>query len=202
MEKSRVDGMMKGGDLESEESVDDVNDVVDMAEGVTDGVEAPGTGFSAVVDTASATRSGTVQFTNKEMQLMENACSHDSAMNAPMLVAWIFKNVEEEPTLVSGLKYLLMHLNTGEGCRIFQKHNACDTVIRAHHHYRTHVQVQQLCVSIFKQFLDCNLTRDELINNSVTLLRVVFNIAHLFMSSVSHVEAACRYAKCIIAAHI
>jgi hypothetical protein len=79
------------------------------------------------------------------------------------------------------------------GCRIFQKHSACETVVRAHNHYRTHVQIQQLCINIFKQLLDCNLTRNALIDDSPVLMKVCFNIGHLFMSSASHVDASCRY---------
>jgi hypothetical protein len=88
---------------------------------VTEGVEAPGTGFSAVIDSSmlsgegTASKSGNINFTAEELALMNNACSHDSVTNAPMLVAWIYKNVDEEPTLIAGLKYLLMHLSTGDG---------------------------------------------------------------------------------------
>lgn len=81
------------------------------------GVEAPGTGFSAIVDSSisGGQKSGSVGFTNKELDLINNASSQENVMNAPMLVAWIFKNVDEEPTLIAGLKYLLAHLTTGEG---------------------------------------------------------------------------------------
>ena len=71
------------------------------------GVEAPGTGFSASVDSASvgSFTSKAVNFTAKEEQLLRDANTHESSFNAPMLITWIYKNVDEEPTLITGIAY-------------------------------------------------------------------------------------------------
>ncbi len=67
----------------------------------------------------------TVQFTPQEEKVLSEAGTLGSSFNAPMLITWVYKNVQEEPTLILGLKYIMSHLELGEGCDLLQRHGWC-----------------------------------------------------------------------------
>jgi len=52
----------------------------------------------------------------REEEAIREACSEEGSFNAPMLVAWLLKHCDEEPTAVNGLTFLLKHLESGDGC--------------------------------------------------------------------------------------
>ena len=52
----------------------------------------------------------------REEEAIREACSEEGSFNAPMLVAWLLKHCDEEPTTVNGLTFLLNHLESGDGC--------------------------------------------------------------------------------------
>jgi len=52
----------------------------------------------------------------REEEAIREACSKEGSFNAPMLVAWLLKHCDEEPTTVNGLTFLLNHLESGDGC--------------------------------------------------------------------------------------
>lgn len=56
---------------------------------------------------------------------MSEAGSHEGSFNAPVLVAWLLKHYDEEPTAVSGLQFVLKHLQTGEGCYLMNRYSSC-----------------------------------------------------------------------------
>lgn len=123
---------------------------------------------------------------------MKQINSPASAYNAPMLMSWLIKHIKEEHTATNGLKLLLKHVQTGEGCQLMYTHGAVDCCLRASQFYRNCAvadDVQLDCISILRQLLDCNFTRDAIICDT-RVLRAAFNIGHTYMSSKPHVEQA------------
>jgi len=68
---------------------------------------------------------------------MENAAKTDSNVNAPMLSSWLYKNVHEEPTVLSGMMFLQQHLDGAEGCELMLKHDILGVIQKVHNFYRT-----------------------------------------------------------------
>ena len=126
-----------------------------------------------------------------EDRAMESAARTDSNFNAPMLSSWLYKNVHEEPTIVTGMAFLQQHLESGEGCELMLKHDIIGAIQRIHDFYKDHPPLQLQCVTAMRKMLECNPTRDRIIS-STGPLRMVFNIAHVHMNSRSHVEQALR----------
>jgi hypothetical protein len=131
-------------------------------------------------------------FLSQEDKAMDDAQSTNSIANIPMLVTWLGQNITEEPTAIRGLKFMLNHLETGEGCAVLMSHNAVDIVMQVQSYYKTYPDIQLNVLSIFDRLLACNYTRAALIDNSVEVLRLTFSIGHRFMYSLPHVEAALR----------
>lgn len=125
-----------------------------------------------------------------EDRAMEFAASTASSFNAPMLCSWLYKNVHEEPTVLSGMKFLKNHLRSGEGCQLMVKHDIVGAIEKIYLHYRQHPPLQFQCVAALRILLDCNLTRDLITNKSIKVLRIAFSIAHLHMNSRTHVDEA------------
>ena len=122
---------------------------------------------------------------------MEYAGSVESSFNAPMLMSWLYKNHKEEPTVLTGMGFLLHHLEKAEGCALMLKHGAIGTLKHIHLHYREHPPLQLQCVTALGRLLECNITRDDVIANTEAL-RMAFNIAHVHMNSRAHVDTAAR----------
>jgi hypothetical protein len=114
-----------------------------------------------------------------------------SALNAPMLVTQLSKHFDEVSTAISALGFVLKHAEEGEGCVLLLKYGILSTIFKVHLHepYVDHKEIQLLVASVLKQLLECNYTRDSLIDN-LDVLRVTFSIAHRFMSSADHVTAS------------
>ena len=127
-----------------------------------------------------------------EDKALEYAGSLESSFNAPMLMSWLYKNHKEEPTVLTGMGFLLHHLETAEGCALMLQHNAVGALRRIHLHYREHPPLQLQCITALCQLLDCNFTREEIVSNSTEALRMAFNVAHLHMNSRAHVDTAMR----------
>lgn len=122
---------------------------------------------------------------------MEYAGSLESSFNAPMLMSWMYKNYKEEPTTLTGMGFLLHHLEKAEGCALMFKHGAVGALNRIHMHYREHPPLQLQCITALGRMLECNFTRDDIISNT-DALRIAFNVAHLHMNSRAHVDTAVR----------
>lgn len=123
---------------------------------------------------------------------MKQINSPASAYNAPMLMSWLIKHIKEEHTATEGLKLVLKHVQSGEGCQLMFTHGAVDCCLRAVQVYRNSEvadAVQLDCITILRQLLDCNFTRSAIISDT-RVLRAVFNIGHSYMSSKQHVEQA------------
>lgn len=61
----------------------------------------------------------------REEEAIREACSEEGSFNAPMLVAWLLKHCDEEPTTVNGLTFLLNHLESGDGCFLMVRRSCC-----------------------------------------------------------------------------
>ena len=127
-----------------------------------------------------------------EDKAMEYASSLESSFNAPMLMSWLYKNYREEPTVLTGMGYLLHHLEKGEGCALMLKHDAVGALNRIMQYYREHPPLQLQCVTALCRLLDCNYTRDDIIGESTQALNMAFSVAHLHMNSRAHVDTAAR----------
>ncbi len=124
-------------------------------------------------------------------QAMKEANVEESRYNAPMLVSWIYKHLDEELTTTQGLNYMLKQVETGEGCELMLKNSAVDCVMAAAEAWRTRPDLTLMCASIIRKLLDCNFTRPALLGD-IALLRKSFGFGHTFMSSIAHVEEACN----------
>lgn len=126
---------------------------------------------------------------SQEEQALKDMCELRSVYNAPMLVSFVFKNVHEEPTLVTGMNFMLTHMESGEGCDVLLANGAIEAVVKAHSFYKDNPTVHFLCVSILRRLLDCNFTRDKIIG-STDIMRIAFGIGHVYMDKEAHVEMA------------
>jgi len=131
---------------------------------------------------------------NAEDIAMEQAGSVDYAFNAPMLSSWLYKHVHEEPTVITGMNFLLNHLESPEGCELMVKHDILGAIKKVHEYsqYKDHPILQLNCVTAIRKLLDCNFTRDNLIKKSTLALRIAFNISHVHMNNKNHVEQGMR----------
>lgn len=146
-------------------------------------------GPKAQWDALRGTSGRTEETVSHEDTAMENAAKTDSNFNAPMLSSWIYKNVHEEPTVISGMAFLQQHLDGAEGCELMVKHDILGAIQRVHNFYKDHPPLQLQCVTAIRKLLDCNFTRDSIISSTLAL-RISFNIAHVHMNSKSHVLQA------------
>lgn len=124
-------------------------------------------------------------------QLMQKANSEDSSLNGPMLISWTHKNCASQRTALSGLNYLLRTLFTGEGCVLFHRHEGCETILKAYNLHPKDPEILLTSLKLWCQLLDCNFTRDFLLNDTV-VLQAVFSIANRYMRSEPHVACALR----------
>lgn len=130
-------------------------------------------------------------FLTESQKAFQAAVFQDNSFNAPTLVGWIIKNVNEELTMLKGLDYVLFHMKTGEGCLLLFRHGIVTAVTRILTKYPNHPPLALLVIQILRQLLDCNFTRDELIENT-EIFHLVMVIAHKYMNSIFHVDNAMR----------
>ena len=64
-----------------------------------------------------------------EQQAMQDACSSDLGLNAPILVAWLTKHHNDEVVITQALGYLLKHLESDEGCILLSRHEVGKLII-------------------------------------------------------------------------
>jgi len=141
----------------------------------------------------------------KEEEALKLACSKDSTFNAPMLVAWLIRHHEEEPTTINGLSFLLKHLETGEGCYLMQRHGVMAAVLRIQRFYSKYpnhnASILLSVLTVMARLLDCNYTRSLLLEPSTPnaenadpegITTAAFSIAHCHMNSRAHMDAALR----------
>ena len=129
----------------------------------------------------------------EEEQAIREACSREGAFHAPMMVAWLLKHYDEEPTALSGLTFAHRHLRTGEGCFLMHRHGLVQAVVKIHRQYPGKAAIQLLVVKVLKQLLDCNYTRSLVIAH-VDALHICFAVSRKHISSLEHLEVA---ASCI-----
>ena len=129
---------------------------------------------------------------NDEDRAMNETSGTHNSFNAPMLISWLMKHETDEPTVLSGLKFIYNHCETGEGCAVLMRHSVIGCIIKIHETYfKTHPPIQLQCLNVLNRLLDCNLTRDEIISTA-KVVRAAFNMAHYYMNSKEHVNAALR----------
>jgi len=131
----------------------------------------------------------TEQTVSAEDIAMENAAKTGSSSNAPVLSSWLYKNVREEPTVISGMTFLQQHLDGAEGCELMMKRDILGAIQKVHNFYKDHPPLQLQCVTAIRKLLDCNFTRDQIITNT-TALWIAFSIAFVHNNRKSPVHQA------------
>ena len=99
----------------------------------------------------------------RDTRLVFQASNENNTFHAPILVSWLMKMFHEEPTMLQGLDFVLKHVQTGDGCALLVKHGIVDALKRIHYQHLTNPIMQLKIITIFRQLLDCNFTRNELI---------------------------------------
>lgn len=122
---------------------------------------------------------------------IRDADESESRFNAPMLVSWVYKHMDQELTITQGLEHFRKQLETGEGCEVMFKNNVVKCVMAAADQWRERSDLVLMCANIIRKLLDCNFTRPSMIED-ITLLRQCFQFGHVFMDSVAHVEESCQ----------
>ena len=141
-----------------------------------------------------------VKETQEEMALKASN-AFGNVFNAPMLVSWVYKHLDEELTVRQGLEYMQRHVETGEGCVLLHRQDIMMCLIQVYEQDKDKPHITLYVASILRKLLDCNFTRDSIINGegpgyeSTSALRVSFSILHTYMKSSSHVEESL---KCVL----
>lgn len=118
--------------------------------------------------------------------------------NAPMLVSWVFKHVDEELTLTQGLTYMRKHVESAEGCTLLLRHDVLMCLLKVFDEWSSKPNILLFVISILRKLLDCNMTRESIIDRDgpgytqVSALRLAFAILHSHMDSIPHVDEAMR----------
>ena len=118
--------------------------------------------------------------------------------NAPMLVSWVFKHINEELTLTQGLTFMRKHVDSAEGCILLHRHDIMMCLLKVFDEWSSKPNILLFCISILRKLLDCNLTRELIIDRDGTgytqtsALRLAFAILHSHMDSISHVDESMR----------
>ena len=96
------------------------------------------------------------------------------------------------PFEIQGLNFMMKHLETGDGCELLHKHGAVECVVQVSTYpiNKPKREIQLYCVSILRKLLDCNYTRESIINKDVRVLRLAFSIGHNHIDSMAHIEQA------------
>jgi hypothetical protein len=126
-----------------------------------------------------------------EIEILKNAASIEKTFIAPVLITWINKHLKEEPIMIQAFGFLTKHLDSAEGCNLLFKHGIVDSLLNIHLFFKENPPIQLSIILALKQLLDCNHTRDDVVEN-VHVLHCCFSIAYFHMNSKSHVEHAVR----------
>lgn len=95
------------------------------------------------------------------------ATSASHSYNAPMLVSWLLRHCQEEETVIQGLNQAFKHLQTTEGCNLLARHDLHNTLYRIAAHFMSfQPDIVHLCLQCLRQLVDCNETRDMVLNPS------------------------------------
>jgi hypothetical protein len=126
---------------------------------------------------------------NAEEKTLNAINSTGSAYNVLMLVSWVYKSISDEPSAVKGLQLMCAHSMSGDGCVQLFRHEGVRCILAAYNTHPHIYSIQQSVITITRQLLECNFTRDALIDDT-TLLTISFNIGHRNMNEVDLVEHA------------
>jgi hypothetical protein len=130
--------------------------------------------------------------------------SIDTALNAPMVMTFLLRRCQEDPTVLKGLEFIFQHIEkNGEGCQLFYRHGLVTLLCRISEFHNKHKTILLFVLKCFVQLLDCNLTRDFVIDDGKeTLVDLLFNILYLNMTSHDHVlEGSRALMQCTRYAH-
>jgi hypothetical protein len=135
------------------------------------------------------------KLTTEELAVKE-ACSDNNTFHAPMLLGYLTRHFKEEPTIKAGLSYTLTHLNTGEGCVLIHRHGILNILPKIFEEYIKSQEIQLQVISILRQLLNCNYTRDDIMNEEVEImLKMAYTITYRYMHDGEIVEAG---SKCLL----
>ena len=124
---------------------------------------------------------------DSEQKALQDTDSPESAYNILMLVSWLFKSLNDEPTTLRGLHLVQAHSLTGEGCVQLYRHQGVKLLLQAHAAHMRNEEIQLACLCTLRQLVDCCFTRDAL-NADPTILVSAFSIGHRHMHNPRFIE--------------
>lgn len=116
------------------------------------------------------------------------ADNESSTLNCPMIISFTQKFSAEAEPVLRGLRLIKKIVQTGEGCLQCCRHEAPPMMMKVFANHELHDEITLLLVDIWKQLLECNFTRDSLIEDDV-VMRAVFAIMLRRMRSEPHIRA-------------
>jgi hypothetical protein len=117
------------------------------------------------------------------------ADSETSTLNCLMIISFTQKFSSEVEPVLKGLRLIVKLVQSGEGCLQCCRHEAPTMLMKVFSQHIQHDEITLLLVQIWQKLLECNFTRDELIEDS-DILKAVFSIVLRRMRSELHVRAA------------
>jgi hypothetical protein len=114
--------------------------------------------------------------------------SDASTLNCPMIISFTQKFSSEVQSVLKGLRLVKKLVQSGEGCLQSCRHEAPTMLMKVFSLHAVHDEITLLLVQIWQQMLECNFTRDGLIEDS-EILKAVFSIVLRRMRSEPHVRA-------------
>lgn len=83
-----------------------------------------------------------------------------------------------------------MHLKTGEGCILLVKNNLMPLLFQLYKHYKDNTTIVSLIISSIEKLLECNYTRDNILNQYKEVASTTFTIYHSNMNNVQIIESS------------
>jgi hypothetical protein len=84
------------------------------------------------------------------------------------------------------------HFDLAEGCRIFAKHGVWLTLHKVFEQYKSNPTLIGLALSSLGKLLDCNFSRDMMLDNNLQVLHDAFTMSHYYQRSRLHLECSMR----------
>jgi hypothetical protein len=129
---------------------------------------------------------------DSEQKALQDTDSPESAYNILMLVSWVSKSLQDEPTALKGMNLVHAHSLSGEGCIQLYRHGGVKLLLDAAELYRSIEGIQLACISTLRQLVDCNFTRDAVLADP-TIVTTVFGIGHRYMTNHLFIEHSTRF---------
>jgi hypothetical protein len=120
---------------------------------------------------------------------LEKSNVFEDHINAPMVVSFMYKNLDQILTVSQGLDQIMKHVQKGQGCWLLLKNGLIPCLRALAVQWKDKSDIILFVLSIIRRMLECNMTRDEIIKDT-EVLAFTFQLGHRHMSSLPHLEEA------------